>query len=158
MWYSTFITCTRCVCCAAADVGDVDNTRALFERVLTEEANRKSVLLWERYLQFEFEMGDLQSALRLEKRARWVPAAGSFLSCQLKGLQHKGCPGRCMYTCVGTLPECCTYCFILLDWSGVPRGQLQQSWLRGGSMAIAPSWSLDGVVQQSCPSLHCVVA
>jgi cleavage stimulation factor subunit 3 len=55
-----------------ADVGDVDNARALFERVLTEDANRKSVLLWERYLAFEFEMGDLQSALRLEKRARWV--------------------------------------------------------------------------------------
>jgi cleavage stimulation factor subunit 3 len=56
--------------CLAADVGDVDNARALFERVLTEDANRKSVLLWERYLAFEFEMGDLQSALRLEKRAR----------------------------------------------------------------------------------------
>eukprot|EP00775_Hariotina_reticulata_P002070 gene2070-2390_t len=52
------------------DVGDVDNARALFERTLTEDANRKSVLLWERYLSFEFEMGDLQSALRLEKRAR----------------------------------------------------------------------------------------
>jgi hypothetical protein len=48
----------------------VDNARALFERTLTEDANRKSVLLWERYLSFEFEMGDLQSALRLEKRAR----------------------------------------------------------------------------------------
>lgn len=42
----------------------------LFERVLTEEANRKSAALWEHYLAFEFEMGDLQSALRLEKRAR----------------------------------------------------------------------------------------
>eukprot|EP00879_Flechtneria_rotunda_P025212 GHRR01026781.1.p1 GENE.GHRR01026781.1~~GHRR01026781.1.p1 ORF type:complete len:542 (+),score=148.52 GHRR01026781.1:427-2052(+) len=52
------------------NIGDIDNARALFERVLIEEANRKSVLLWERYLAFEFEMGDLQSALRLEKRAR----------------------------------------------------------------------------------------
>lgn len=48
----------------------MDNTRALFERTLTEDANRKSAMLWERYLAFEFEMGDLQSALRLEKRAR----------------------------------------------------------------------------------------
>ena len=64
-----------CLCSrlSLADVGDVDNARALFERVLTEDANRKSVLLWERYLAFEFEMGDLQSALRLEKRARCVP-------------------------------------------------------------------------------------
>jgi len=60
------LACTACT----ADVGDVDNARVLFERVLTEDANRKSVLLWERYLSFEFEMGDLQSALRLEKRAR----------------------------------------------------------------------------------------
>lgn len=53
-----------------ADIGDVDNTRALYERVLTEETNRKSTKLWEHYLAFEFEMGDLQTALRLEKRAR----------------------------------------------------------------------------------------
>jgi hypothetical protein len=53
-----------------ADIGDSDNTRALFERVLTEETNRKSTKLWEHYLGFEFEMGDLQTALRLEKRAR----------------------------------------------------------------------------------------
>jgi hypothetical protein len=52
--------------------------RALYERVLTEEANRKSSLLWEHYLAFEFEMGDLQSALRLEKRAR--EALGDTLS------------------------------------------------------------------------------
>lgn len=38
--------------------------------MLTEDANRKSIPLWERYLAFEFEMGDLQTALRLEKRAR----------------------------------------------------------------------------------------
>jgi hypothetical protein len=68
-----------------ADVGDVDNARALFERVLTEDANRKSVLLWERYLAFEFEMGDLQSALRLEKRAR----------CALLCVLHLSLTGRC---------------------------------------------------------------
>jgi hypothetical protein len=43
-----------------ADIGDIDNTRALYERVLTEETNRKSTKLWEHYLAFEFEMGDLQ--------------------------------------------------------------------------------------------------
>lgn len=53
----------------------------LYERVLTEDANRKSTALWQHYLAFEFEMGDLQSALRLEKRAREAlgeapPAAG----------------------------------------------------------------------------------
>lgn len=53
-----------------ADIGDIDNARALYERVLTEETNRKSTKLWEHYLAFEFEMGDLQTALRLEKRAR----------------------------------------------------------------------------------------
>ncbi|WIA36938.1 hypothetical protein OEZ86_008179 [Tetradesmus obliquus] len=78
------------------DVGDVDNARALFERVLTEDANRKSVLLWERYLAFEFEMGDLQSALRLEKRARealgelsGAPGAGAARNIQLLLLRYQ---------------------------------------------------------------------
>lgn len=64
----------RADCChydtALADIGDIDNARALYERVLTEDTNRKSTKLWEHYLAFEFEMGDLQTALRLEKRAR----------------------------------------------------------------------------------------
>jgi hypothetical protein len=60
-----------CCCCGtAADIGDIDNARALYERVLIEDTNRKSTKLWEHYLAFEFEMGDLQTALRLEKRAR----------------------------------------------------------------------------------------
>jgi len=54
----------------ATEVGDINNARALFERALTEEPNRRSAALWERYLALEFDQGDLQSALRLEKRAR----------------------------------------------------------------------------------------
>lgn len=42
----------------------------MFERALTEEPNRRSIPLWERYVTLEFDLGDLQSALRLEKRAR----------------------------------------------------------------------------------------
>lgn len=81
-----------------ADIGDVDNTRALYERVLTEDKNRKSTKLWEHYLAFEFEMGDLQAALRLEKRARealgeapGVPAGGgsSARNIQLLLLRYK---------------------------------------------------------------------
>jgi hypothetical protein len=55
---------------APPEVGDANNARALFERALTEEPNRRSAALWERYLALEFEVGDLHSALRLEKRAR----------------------------------------------------------------------------------------
>ena len=53
---------------APADIGDIDNTRALYERVLTEETNRKSTKLWEHYLAFEFEMGDLQVGGVAERR------------------------------------------------------------------------------------------
>lgn len=55
---------------ARADVGDADNARALFERVLTEDANRRCPALWEAYLALEADAGDLGAALRLEKRAR----------------------------------------------------------------------------------------
>jgi hypothetical protein len=56
----------------APDVGDAANARALFERVLSEEANRRCAPLWERYLAFEFEMGgDLQVGV-------WGPTEGGF--------------------------------------------------------------------------------
>jgi cleavage stimulation factor subunit 3 len=80
---------------AYTDIGDVTNARTLFERVLAEEANRKSQPLWERYLAFEFEFGDLPSALRLEKRAREslgeLPGAGgaSIRSTQLLLLRYE---------------------------------------------------------------------
>ncbi len=48
--------------------------------MLTEDANRRSQPLWERYLSFEFETGDLQSALRLEKRAREALGEGGSSS------------------------------------------------------------------------------
>ena len=64
----------------------MNNARALFERVLNEDANRKSAQLWERYLAFEFEMGDLSSALTLEKRAREaLGEAGSSSSAASSG-------------------------------------------------------------------------
>jgi hypothetical protein len=55
---------------APAEVGDASNARALFERALTEEPNRRSAPLWERYLALEWDLGDATTALRLEKRAR----------------------------------------------------------------------------------------
>lgn len=87
--------CCCCCCPLHTDIGDVTNARTLFERVLAEETNRKSQPLWERYLAFEFEMGDLPSALRLEKRAREslgeLPGAGgaSIRSTQLLLLRYE---------------------------------------------------------------------
>lgn len=65
------------------DVGDVDNARALFERVITEENNRKSIKLWQRYMQIEYERGDLQAAARLEKRAREALGSSTTTNLQL---------------------------------------------------------------------------
>lgn len=38
---------------ARAGLGDLDNARALLARVLADEVNARSVMLWQRYLAFE---------------------------------------------------------------------------------------------------------
>lgn len=50
------------------DLGDVNNARALFERVLTDEANAKRRQLWERYVKFESEYGSIQAVMQVLAR------------------------------------------------------------------------------------------
>lgn len=47
-----------------------NNTRVLFERVLSSGSleNEKSVAIWNRFLEFESNIGDLQSIVKVEKR------------------------------------------------------------------------------------------
>ena len=47
------------------DAGDVDNAHHLLERVLGEDANARSLALWERYTQLELQAGDLKGALQV---------------------------------------------------------------------------------------------
>ena len=48
----------------------MDNTRAVFERVLTAESCQKSQALWEKYIQVLYEIGDLTAAREVEERKR----------------------------------------------------------------------------------------
>ena len=45
-----------------AEIGDTDNARALFERVFSEPDNARSPLLWRRFVQFEYELGNMTAA------------------------------------------------------------------------------------------------
>lgn len=45
-----------------AEIGDTDNARALFERVFSEPDNARSPLLWRRFVQFEYELGNMAAA------------------------------------------------------------------------------------------------
>lgn len=44
------------------DIGDTDNARALFDRAFSEPDNLRSALLWQRYVQFEYELGNVAAA------------------------------------------------------------------------------------------------
>eukprot|EP00198_Chlamydomonas_reinhardtii_P001489 XP_001690825.1 RNA processing protein [Chlamydomonas reinhardtii] len=50
-------------------LGDLDNARALLARVLADEVNARSVMLWQRYLAFEGMAGDLAAVLEVERQA-----------------------------------------------------------------------------------------
>lgn len=51
-----------------------NNTRVLFERVLTsgQLKNEDTVGLWNRFLEFECNVGDLASIVKVEKRRAFV--------------------------------------------------------------------------------------
>lgn len=55
-------------------LNDDNNTRVLFERVLSSGSlpNDKQVEIWNRFLEFESNVGDLQSILKVEKRRALV--------------------------------------------------------------------------------------
>ncbi|KAG2500896.1 hypothetical protein HYH03_001655 [Edaphochlamys debaryana] len=50
-------------------LGDLDNARALLVRALADEANARSVALWQRYLAFEGMSGDLAAVQEVERQA-----------------------------------------------------------------------------------------
>ncbi|KAF8164707.1 hypothetical protein B0H34DRAFT_793176 [Crassisporium funariophilum] len=49
-------------------INDENNARALFERVIPNFAPDRARPLWERWARYEYQYGDLEAALKLEKR------------------------------------------------------------------------------------------
>jgi len=47
---------------------DINNARALFERVIGNFPSERARPLWERWARYEYQYGDLEAALKLEKR------------------------------------------------------------------------------------------
>ncbi|MCP9263715.1 Cleavage stimulation factor subunit 3 [Dirofilaria immitis] len=54
------------------DFSEDNNTRVVFERILTSESMtpEKSIEIWDRYLEFESHVGDLSSILKVDQRRR----------------------------------------------------------------------------------------
>ncbi|PRW58683.1 Suf-domain-containing [Chlorella sorokiniana] len=56
-------------------LGDIANTRALFERALNATAPEAATELWDAYLAFEYDVGTLQAAAAVEQRRTDAAAA-----------------------------------------------------------------------------------
>ncbi|MEW5298221.1 MAG: hypothetical protein WDW36_001369 [Sanguina aurantia] len=71
-------------------LGDLENGRALFERVLSEKCHRTNGRLWRHYVQFESEVGELPAALAVQKRAREaLSGGGAYSNVSLAVTRHK---------------------------------------------------------------------
>jgi cleavage stimulation factor subunit 3 len=55
---------------------DILDARALFERVIPNFSADRARPLWERWARYEYQYGDLEAALKLEKRMAEVYASG----------------------------------------------------------------------------------
>ncbi|KAH9478817.1 mRNA 3'-end-processing protein RNA14 [Psilocybe cubensis] len=55
-------------------INDKNNARALFERVITTFEPNRARPLWEQWAWYEYQYGDLEAALKLEKRMAVVPS------------------------------------------------------------------------------------
>ena len=55
------------------------DARALFERVIPNFSANRARPLWERWARYEYQYGDLEAALKLEKRMAEVYASGIIL-------------------------------------------------------------------------------
>jgi len=55
------------------------DARALFERVIPKFPPERARPLWERWARYEYQYGDLEGALKLEKRMAEVYASGARL-------------------------------------------------------------------------------
>jgi cleavage stimulation factor subunit 3 len=56
------------------------DARALFERVIATFAPERARPLWERWARYEYQYGDLEAALTLEKRISEVYPSGISLT------------------------------------------------------------------------------
>lgn len=54
------------------------DARALFERVITTFSKEKARPLWERWTRYEYQFGDLEASLKLEKRMSEVYTNGQM--------------------------------------------------------------------------------
>ncbi|KAI8897597.1 hypothetical protein BC833DRAFT_649433 [Globomyces pollinis-pini] len=61
-------------------LNDDNNTRALFERALSTIPTERSKLIWQKYLDYETQYGDLTNLYRIEKRFTDVFASGDVNS------------------------------------------------------------------------------
>lgn len=55
------------------------DARALFERVISNFAPERARPLWERWARYEYQYGDLEAALKLERRMAEVYPGGAFV-------------------------------------------------------------------------------
>ena len=60
------------------------DARALFERVIPNFPAERARPLWERWARYEYQYGDLEASLKLEKRMAEVYASGTYLSIPVK--------------------------------------------------------------------------
>jgi cleavage stimulation factor subunit 3 len=69
------------------------DSRALFERVIPNVPLECARPLWERWAQYEYQYGDLEASLKLEKRMAEVYASGTypFLSIKFGSSQYWPC-------------------------------------------------------------------
>ena len=56
------------------------DARALFERVITTFSPERGRPLWERWARYEYQYGDLEAALKLEKRIAEAYPTGAYSS------------------------------------------------------------------------------
>jgi cleavage stimulation factor subunit 3 len=60
------------------DCGIMLDARALFERVISNFPPERARPLWERWARYEYQYGDLDAALKLEKRMAEVYVSGAI--------------------------------------------------------------------------------
>jgi cleavage stimulation factor subunit 3 len=56
----------------------ISDARALFERVIPNFPPERARPLWERWARYEYQYGDLEASLKLEKRMAEVYASGTL--------------------------------------------------------------------------------
>jgi hypothetical protein len=69
------LPCPPLASCLPAGLGDIHNTRALFERALTATAPEAAHKLWDAYLAFEYDVGSLAAAAAVEQRRQEAATA-----------------------------------------------------------------------------------